>query len=73
MSLIYIYLFICCIFNIVILNVASNQTSKAPNVFCMNDTLYDLVNENIERSKLPDMSHFSTSVVTRAQAKADIR
>ena len=35
----------------------------------MDDTLYDLVIGNIDGSKLPEMSHFSASVVTRAQAK----
>ena len=37
------------------------------------DTLYDLVKGNIHRSKLPDMSHFAASVVTRSQAKKDKR
>ena len=36
---------------------------------CMEDTLYDLVIGNIDGSKLPDMSHFSTAAVTRSQAK----
>ena len=36
---------------------------------CMEDTLYDLVIENIDGSKLPDMSHFSAAAVTRSQAK----
>ena len=36
---------------------------------CMEDTLYDLVIGNIDRSKLPDMSHFSAAAVTRSQAK----
>ena len=40
---------------------------------CMEDTLYDLVIGNIDRSKLPDMSHFAASVVTRSQAKQDER
>ena len=35
---------------------------------CMEDTLYDLVIGNIDRSKLPDMSHFSAAAVTRSQA-----
>ena len=35
---------------------------------CMEDTLYDLVIGNINGSKLPDMSHFAASVVTRSQA-----
>ena len=35
----------------------------------MEDTLYDQVIGNINRSKLPDMSHFAVSVVTRSQAK----
>ena len=38
---------------------------------CMDDTLYDLVIGNIDGSRLPDMSHFSVGVVTRAQAKQD--
>ena len=29
---------------------------------------YDLVNGNIDESKLPDMSHFSAAIVARAQA-----
>ena len=37
----------------------------------MEDTLYDLVIGNIDGSKLPDMSHFAASVVTRSQAKKD--
>ena len=40
---------------------------------CMEDTLYDLVICNIDGSKLPDMSHFPASVVTRSQAKTDER
>ena len=36
---------------------------------CMEDTLYDLVIGNIDGSKLPDMSHFAASIVTRSQAK----
>ena len=40
---------------------------------CMEDTLYDLVIGNIDGSKLPDMSHFAASVVTRSQAKKDER
>ena len=36
---------------------------------CMEDTLYDLVIENIDGSKLPDMSHFSAAAITRSQAK----
>ena len=37
---------------------------------CMEDTLYDLVIGNIDRSKFPDMSHFfSAAAVTRSQAK----
>ena len=40
---------------------------------CMEDTLYDLVIGNIDGSKLPDMSHFTASVVTRSQAKKDER
>ena len=36
---------------------------------CMEDTLYDLVIGNINRSKLPNMSHFSAAAVTRSQAK----
>ena len=39
----------------------------------MEDTLYDLVIGNIDRSKLPDMSHCAASVVTRSQAKKDKR
>ena len=35
----------------------------------MEDTLYDLVIGNIDGSKLPDMSHFSATAVTRSQAK----
>ena len=38
---------------------------------CMDDTLYDLVIGNIDGSKLPDMSHFSAAVVTRAQANQE--
>ena len=34
----------------------------------MDDTFYELVIGNIDGSKLPDMSHFSVGVVTRAQA-----
>ena len=40
---------------------------------CMENTLYDLVIGNIDGSKLPDMSHFAASVVTRSQAKKDER
>ena len=36
---------------------------------CMEDTLYDLVIGNIDGSKLPDMSQFSTAAVTRSQTK----
>ena len=36
---------------------------------CMEETLYDLVIGNIDGSKLPDMSHFSSAAVTRSQAK----
>ena len=43
-----------------------NGTTEA---LCMEDTLYDLVIGNIDGSKLPDMSHFAASVVTRSQAK----
>ena len=35
----------------------------------MEDTLYGLVNGNIEWPKLPDTSHFSASDATRSQAK----
>ena len=35
----------------------------------MEDTLTDLVNGNIDGSKLPDMSHFSAAAVIRSQAK----
>ena len=38
---------------------------------CMDDTLYDFVIGNIDGSKLPDMSHFSSGVVIRAQAKQE--
>ena len=38
---------------------------------CMEDTLYTLVIGNIDGSKLPDMSHFVASLVTRSQAKKD--
>ena len=38
---------------------------------CMEDTLYDLVIGNIHEAKLPDMSHFAASVVTRSQAKLE--
>ena len=37
----------------------------------MEDTLYDLVIGNMDGSKLPDMSHFAASLVTRSQAKKD--
>ena len=37
----------------------------------MDDTLYDLVIENIDGSKLPDMSHFSAAAVTRAQTNQE--
>ena len=36
---------------------------------CMENTLYDLAIGNIDRSKLPDISHFAPSVVTRSQEK----
>ena len=36
---------------------------------CIEDTLYDLVIGNIDGSKLPDISHFAASEVTRSQAK----
>ena len=36
---------------------------------CMEDTLYDLVIGNIDRSKLPNVSHFSAAAVTRSRAK----
>ena len=35
----------------------------------MADTLYDLVTGNIDGSKLPDVSHLSVGVVTRARTK----
>ena len=38
---------------------------------CMDDTLYDLVIGKVDGSRLPDMSHYSVGVVTRAQAKQD--
>ena len=47
-----------------------NGTTEA---LCMEDTLYDLVIGNIDGSKLPDMSHFAASVVTRSRAKKDKR
>ena len=37
----------------------------------MGDIFYDLVIGNIAGSRLPDMSHFSVGVITRAQAKQD--
>ena len=45
-----------------------NGTTEA---LCMEDTLYDLVIGNINGSKLPDMSHFAASIVTRSQGKKD--
>ena len=36
---------------------------------CIKDTLFDLVIGNIDGSKLPDMSHFCSTVETRSQAK----
>ena len=45
-----------------------NGITKA---LCMDDTLYDLVIGNIDGLKLPDMSHFAASVITRSQAKKD--
>ena len=45
-----------------------NGTTEA---LCMEDTLYDLVIGNIDGSKLPHMSHFTGSVVTRSQVKKD--
>ena len=39
----------------------------------MEDNLYDLVIGNIDGSKLPDISHFAASVVTRSKAKKDER
>ena len=36
---------------------------------CMEDSLYDLVIGSIEGSKLPDMSYFAASIVTRSQEK----
>ena len=38
---------------------------------CMEDNLYDLIIGNIDGLKLPDMSHFVASLVTRSQAKKD--
>ena len=38
---------------------------------CVDDTLYDLVTGNIDRSKLPDMSHFSAAAVTRTQTNQE--
>ena len=35
----------------------------------MDDTLYDLVIENIDGSKLPDVSHFLAAAVNTSQAK----
>ena len=37
----------------------------------MDDTLYALIIGNIDGSKLPDMSHFSVGVFTRAQTKQE--
>ena len=37
----------------------------------MEDTLNDLVIENIDVSNLPDMSHFSAAAVPRAQANQE--
>ena len=39
----------------------------------MGDTLYDRVIGNIDGSKLPAMSRFVASIVTRSQAKKDER
>ena len=39
----------------------------------MEDTLYDVGIGNIDGSKLPDMSHFVASVVTRSQTGKDER
>ena len=36
---------------------------------CMEDTLYDILIGNMDGSKLPDMSHFLASIVTRSQEK----
>ena len=47
--------------------------SGTTEALCMEDTLYDLVIGNINGSKLPDMSHFAASLVTRSQAKKDER
>ena len=38
----------------------------------MEDTLYDLVIENIDGSKLPDMSHFSAAAVTKLKVPDQI-
>ena len=40
---------------------------------CMEDTLYDILIGNMDGSKLPDMSHFLASIVTRSQEKKDER
>ena len=39
----------------------------------MEDTLYVLVIGNIDGLKLPDMTHFAASLVTRSQEKKDER
>ena len=40
-----------------------------PEALCTEDTLYDIVIDNIDGSKLPDVSHFSTAAVTRSQSE----
>ena len=47
-----------------------NGITKA---LCMEDTLYDILIGNMDESKLPDMSHFLASIVTRSQEKKDER
>ena len=52
-----------------VINVDCPVFQRQTEALCMDDTLYDLVIGNIDGFRLPDMSHFSMGVVTRAQAK----
>ena len=52
-----------------VINVDCSFFKGQTEALCMDVTLYDLVIGNIDGSKLPDISHFTRGVVTRAQAK----
>ena len=53
------------------ISVESPFLNGITEALCIEDTLYDIVIGNIDELKLPDISHFAASVVTRSQAGTD--